>query len=178
MKYRIGGDGWSREFDVKRDALGREWSVVDEDGEGHRFELESIEGPEMVRLYHEGSVHTVTLLPGNRPGQPLRFLLDDDFVELEVEDPVDLLAGHITGGPGSAGREEIRSVMPGIIRKTLVAEGATVVAGEAVIILEAMKMENEISTPISGVIDRLAVSDGQTVATGDLLAVVVAPETE
>ena len=63
----------------------------------------------------------------------------------------------------------VSSPMPGTILKVNVAQGDTVQAGQTVLVLEAMKMENEIAAPKAGVIAQLAVQAGQTVANGEFL---------
>lgn len=59
--------------------------------------------------------------------------------------------------------------MPGTILKVLKAEGDVVKAGDVVLVLEAMKMENEITAPADGTIASLNLAAGNTVAGGDLL---------
>ncbi len=71
------------------------------------------------------------------------------------------------GAPG-----EVRSPMQGTVLKVLVAEGAEVDAGDAVAVVEAMKMENNIASPSAGTVRKVAVADGDTVAAGDLLVVI------
>ena len=66
---------------------------------------------------------------------------------------------------------QITSPMPGTILKLNIAEGQAVKAGDAVLILEAMKMENEIVAPCDGTIKQLLVSKGSTVDTDQILAV-------
>ena len=66
---------------------------------------------------------------------------------------------------------QITSPMPGTILKLNVAEGQSVKAGDVVLILEAMKMENEIVAPCDGTIKQLLVSKGSTVDTDQILAV-------
>jgi pyruvate carboxylase subunit B len=60
----------------------------------------------------------------------------------------------------------VRAIMPGVVVEVLVAPGATVEAGESLLILEAMKMQNEISAPSAGIVQELHVSKGQAVAAG------------
>ncbi|NCF56042.1 MAG: biotin/lipoyl-binding protein [Planctomycetia bacterium] len=60
--------------------------------------------------------------------------------------------------------------MPGIVRKILVQEGDSVEAGQPLLLLEAMKMENEILAPEGGTVTRLHVSAGDTVAAGTIMA--------
>ena len=66
---------------------------------------------------------------------------------------------------------QITSPMPGTILKLNIAEGQAVKAGDVVLILEAMKMENEIVAPCDGTIKQLLVSEGSTVDTDQILAV-------
>jgi biotin carboxyl carrier protein len=65
--------------------------------------------------------------------------------------------------------------MPGRVIRVLAAAGATVQAGEPVLIVEAMKMENELLAPSSGVVQRVHVEVGNTVEAGQLLAEISAP---
>jgi len=69
----------------------------------------------------------------------------------------------------AAGSIQITSPMPGNIMKVNVSTGAAVKKGDILIILEAMKMENEILAPEDGTVASVAVSQGVTVASGDLL---------
>ncbi|WP_281680529.1 biotin/lipoyl-containing protein, partial [Synergistes jonesii] len=71
-----------------------------------------------------------------------------------------------------AGAGSITAPMPGKVLKVLVAQGATVTAGQLVIILEAMKMENEIYTAVGGTVSQVCCKEGDTVSTGDALLVV------
>ena len=72
----------------------------------------------------------------------------------------------------SAGEELITSPMPGTILKVNVGEGDSVSEGDTIMILEAMKMENEIVAPKTGRLKVLAVGEGASVNTGDQLAVI------
>lgn len=65
---------------------------------------------------------------------------------------------------------EIRAELPGTVATVLVSQGANVKKGQALMILEAMKMENEILAPRDGVLKILAISPGQAVLKGDMLA--------
>ena len=68
--------------------------------------------------------------------------------------------------------ETVAAPLPGNIIDVKVAQGASVKAGDVIIILEAMKMENEIVAPQDGVIAQIVVSKGSTVETGDPLFVI------
>ena len=71
-----------------------------------------------------------------------------------------------------AAGEVVKSPMPGNILKINVSQGQTVKEGDVLIVLEAMKMENEIVAPKSGSVAQIAVSKGQVVETGTPLVVI------
>jgi glutaconyl-CoA/methylmalonyl-CoA decarboxylase subunit gamma len=73
-------------------------------------------------------------------------------------------AAPSTGGGGS-----VKSPMPGTLLSYKVAAGQAVKAGDVLLILEAMKMENEITAPADGVVASLGPPEGASVSTGDLL---------
>lgn len=69
----------------------------------------------------------------------------------------------------AAGGNTVTSPMPGTVLNIKVAAGQSVNAGDVLLILEAMKMENEINAPAAGTIDTVAVAAGQAVNAGDVL---------
>ena len=75
----------------------------------------------------------------------------------------------VAAKPAAVGSGSVVAPMPGTILKVLKATGDSVKAGEVVLILEAMKMENEITAPVDGTIESLSLTEGSTVAGGDLL---------
>ena len=81
----------------------------------------------------------------------------------------------LAGGAHASGDANIRAPMPGLVSHVLVEEGAEVQRGQAVVVLEAMKMENDLPAPRAGVLKSLRVSKGQAVNQGDLLAVIGDP---
>ena len=83
-----------------------------------------------------------------------------------VTDPLSHLAQLADGGCGSA---MVEAYMPGRVVTLLVAEGDTVEQGQGILVLEAMKMENEIAAEASGVVERFFVEQGQAVEGGDPL---------
>lgn len=69
----------------------------------------------------------------------------------------------------SAGAANITAPMPGTVLDIKVTEGQAVKAGDTVLILEAMKMENEIPAPSDGTVDKIVASKGSSVNSGDVL---------
>lgn len=87
--------------------------------------------------------------------------------------PVAAAAPAAPAGPVSvAAGEPVKSPMPGNILKINVSQGQHVEEGDVIMILEAMKMENEIVATKSGTIAQIAVSKGAVVETGTVLAVI------
>lgn len=81
----------------------------------------------------------------------------------------------LAGGAHASGDANIRAPMPGLVSNLLVEEGDEVQRGQAVVVLEAMKMENDLPAPRAGIVKSLRVSKGQAVNQGDLLAIVGDP---
>ena len=74
-------------------------------------------------------------------------------------------AGPIEGTP-------VKAPMPGNVLKVLAKPGQTVAEGDTLVILEAMKMENEIKAPTAGTVKQVVADVGAVVATGDVLIVI------
>jgi len=70
------------------------------------------------------------------------------------------------------GPKKLTAPMPGKVVRILVTEGATVEAGSGVLVVEAMKMQNEVKSPKKGSIQKILVSEGAAVNAGDVLAIV------
>jgi biotin carboxyl carrier protein len=67
---------------------------------------------------------------------------------------------------------EVRAIIPGRVVAVSVAPGDPVSAGQQLLVVEAMKMQNEVRSPLAGIVETLAVAEGQTIELGDLLAVI------
>ncbi len=73
---------------------------------------------------------------------------------------------------GHSGPTEVRAIIPGVVVSVSVTAGDEVVAGQQLLAVEAMKMQNELRAPRDGVIERVAIGTGQTIEVGDLLLVI------
>ena len=88
----------------------------------------------------------------------------------EVKNTAAPAPAKASAAPAAAGAgEKITAPMPGNILAVNVAAGQTVKSGDVLMVLEAMKMENEIMAPKAGKVTSVAVAKGAAVATGDLL---------
>jgi biotin carboxyl carrier protein len=97
-------------------------------------------------------------------------LFNDISYTFSVETPFSLQRKKVLdSGRGKVEQEFIKAPMPGKIIDVLVREGATVLRGEPLIILEAMKMQNEILSPVNGVVIKVAARANTNVMKDDLL---------
>jgi biotin carboxyl carrier protein len=121
----------------------------------------------------EGRDFDATLVPGTRgvsgtaPGRGYTVIIGGRIYPVRLEDP--LRRASRAGGTQEAGRIDVCSIMPGRITALLVREGEEVQAGKGLIIVEAMKMENEIPAPKSGRVISVKVQPGETVEAGAVL---------
>ncbi len=98
-------------------------------------------------------------------------LLEGEHFEFELFDERKALLKS-SAGLGTEGAQEITTAMPGKIVKVLVSEGDEVSEGDGLIIVEAMKMENEMKSPKAGVVRKVGVGEGDAVEAGSLLVIV------
>jgi len=151
------------------------------DGAPEEVSLETVKPPR-GRLRTRTGVHDVLFLPlpdarRSAGGIERVEVVIDGWrfeVDLEGEDRARLRerATRARGDRVRGGPLELRAIIPGRVVSVDVADGDVVEAGQRVLVVEAMKMQNELRAPRAGTIGRLAVGAGQTVELGDLLLVV------
>jgi biotin carboxyl carrier protein len=90
--------------------------------------------------------------------------------EIEVADPRRMRRGG--AALRGAGRAQVAAPMPGRVLRVLAAEGDAVEAGQGLLVIEAMKMQNEIKAPQAGRLAVLHAKEGQAVAAGEILAAI------
>jgi acetyl/propionyl-CoA carboxylase alpha subunit len=113
----------------------------------------------------DGRAHEVAFVGADR------VWVDGDEIGLAIEDERAALARR-TGGRSSDARQEIRAPMPGLLKRIHVAVGTAVNEGDALVTLEAMKMENELRAGHAGTVTQVAVGEGTKVEGGALLIVI------
>jgi biotin carboxyl carrier protein len=91
--------------------------------------------------------------------------------EVTLADTKHLRASRVAGGH-DAGRAQVAAPMPGKVVRVLVRAGQEVEAGQGLVVVEAMKMQNELKSPKAGTVVELRAGPGATVNAGDVLAVV------
>lgn len=95
----------------------------------------------------------------------------------QPEKPMEKIAkpsanGNAVASPVSANGEKVVAPMPGNILKVNVNKGDTVKRGQVLLVLEAMKMENEITAPADGKVADIKVEKGQCISAGDVMVVI------
>ena len=138
--------------------------VVILDGVAHVVDTRKLEA-DFYSILVEGRSYEVSVEPSG--GKYLvRHGAHEQVVELADASRAGREELRRKGGP-----EEIVSVMPGKIVRILVEAGADVQAGQGLVVIEAMKMENEIAAPRAGKVAEVAVAPGQTVENGTKLVI-------
>lgn len=143
--YKVTIDGQERVVDAQPEAEGL-WSVLDGNA-SYVVDVSRLPSEEYEVLIH-GDCHKFSLMNEQR-----RAMIR-------------------AGGKGSAGKAMLTSPMPGKVVKLLVGEGQEVEAGQGVIVVEAMKMENELKTAVTGKVKEIFVEEGAVVESGAKLLLV------
>jgi len=136
------------------------------------YELEVSEPESGVFLFkNDGRITEAFVSLAEISGGPVQVQAGGRSFEVRLIDPKRLRgsAGQTELGDGAA---EIRSAMPGKVVRVLLEDGAAVAKGDGVLVVEAMKMQNELKAPKAGTLTQIKVTEGSTVAAGDVLAVI------
>ena len=150
--------------------------VIDEkhvsvDGKVYEVDFESVSGQPVYSLIVDGKSHEGYVAQGEDNWQVLlRGRLYPITVEDEREKRLRSTAG---GGVAETGEFHLRAPMPGLVVAIPVAEGQAVKKGQVLLILESMKMQNELKSPRDGTMGRVRVKAGETVEQKQTLLSVV-----
>ncbi len=109
--------------------------------------------------------------PELSPSGATEVIVNSQRIPIAVRDKK-RLRGRASGGASATGKASLTSPMPGKIVRVLVSAGDEVVANQSLLIVEAMKMQNEVLAPRAGKVTEVRVVEGQTVNAGETLAVI------
>ena len=147
-------------------------------GEGDRFDVLINGKSHPVALIFSDTSHVVLLHNNTCYDAVLveergAFAVDvrNHVFQVEIHDP--RKRGLAASSLGDGGGKSVSARMPGRVIKLLVAPGAEVAEGQSLLILEAMKMQNDITATADGTLHEIRVNPGDNVKTGDVLAVIV-----
>ncbi len=152
--------------------ISRKNSKVFADIDGRKYTLE-VSCPEsnVYLLKHNGNIYEVYLEFSEKDDTLVQAKVGTRSFHLELIDPK-RLRGTIVGTGGADVVAEIKTSMPGKVVCILLNEGDEVIKGDGVVVVEAMKMQNEMKSPKDGKISKICFQEGETVNTGDILVVI------
>jgi biotin carboxyl carrier protein len=158
MKYDVRSSDHQFDVNVRRDSAGMLWVSVGDGDEApfHGKQLASGEWRVVGETRPIGAAVAGETVDVTIGGDPFRFTVADAR-----------RAALRAGGGTAAG--EVRTPMPGAVVRLMVAVGDDVVDGQPVIVVEAMKMENEFKAQMDGVVTAIHVAPGNTLESGALL---------
>jgi biotin carboxyl carrier protein len=138
------------------------------DGEPVEADLVTLQADGLHSLLLDGQSREMVL---EREGDRTFVGLDGERIEVRVQDEVSRALAAIEGAK-HAGPAEVTAPMPGVVVEVRVAPGDAVTAGQPVVVVEAMKMQNELTAEADGVVKSVAVKAGDAVDGGAVLVVV------
>jgi len=164
MVYNVTIDGTEHRVDLEL-AAGRWRCLLD----GREVEMDAVPTrPDVLSVIVEGRAYEIRR---ERVEGDLRIWVGDQRHTAEVRDPRSLRGRKLRADHGKGARHLV-APMPGKVVRFLVGENSPVEAGQGVVVVEAMKMQNEIKSPKKGTVLKLAVAEGAAVNAGDVLAIV------
>jgi len=154
-----------RVIELERDGSG--WRVI---LDGQPIAVDAVEiAPNTLSILLEGQSFEITVTPF--PEGKLKLQTGGQDFTAEVINPR-AWSGRRHGAVEAEGRQQILAPMPGKVVRLLVKEGDHVEAGQGLLVVEAMKMQNEIRSPKSGTVERILAKEGQPVNASELLCVI------
>jgi biotin carboxyl carrier protein len=164
VKYHVAIDGEDIEVEIL-EREGRQFAVVG--GREREVDFRTINGGSAGTLLLDTLSRQVSF--ESRPDGLSVTMMSEAYVA-KVEDERTRAAREVSGAKGLTDHSKVvLSMMPGIVREVMVAPGDEVEAGQSLLILEAMKMENEIRAALPGVVKTVHAETNQTVNKGDAL---------
>ena len=170
MKYEVqlassNSEKKTRVIELERNASG--WHVT---LDGNPVDVNAVEiAPSTISILLGGLSFEIHVTPS--PGGKLKLHAGSHEFTAEVIDPR-AWSGRRHGAVEAEGRQQILAPMPGKVVRLLVKEGDHVEAGQGLLVVEAMKMQNEIRSPKSGTVERILAKEGQPVNAGEILSIV------
>ncbi len=142
------------------------------DGRHYEVSVREVEGDTYL-IIADGRVYECRVEKNSAQPEALKVHVRNQSYALSLFDPRRLRGGHSGAGTqGVDGAAQLIAPMPGKIVRVLVEQGAPVKAGDGIIVVEAMKMQNEMKSPRDGIVTEIHAKSGDTVNAGDVLAVI------
>jgi biotin carboxyl carrier protein len=125
-------------------------------------------GQDVLSLLIDGKSYEIKR---ERGPSDLHYWVGSARYSVEVRDPRSL-RGRRSADAGSEGSKKVIAPMPGKVVRILAPEKTEVEAGQGIVVVEAMKMQNELKSPKKGVVQKILAAEGATVNAGEVLAIV------
>ena len=139
--------------------------------DGKPFEVDAVPTARDILSIIEGEGDSYEVKRERALNGELHMLVGSSRYSCEVNDPRSLRTRRAAAGTAE-GPQKIAAPMPGKVVRIIVPQGGPVEAGKGVIVVEAMKMQNELKAPKSGKVQKVLVKEGATVNAGDTLAII------
>jgi biotin carboxyl carrier protein len=163
MKYEVHIAGKTHTVELNRD--GARWQIS---LDGQATDADALEiAPGIFSILLNGESHEIRVAPN--PDGSLTIHDGPNELKAEVADPR-AWRGRKHGAVEAEGRQKIIAPMPGKVIRLLVKTGDKVEAGQGLLVVEAMKMQNEVKSTKSGTVEKLLAKESQAVNAGDILA--------
>lgn len=163
MKYEVRANGKTRVVELTRNS--ETWSIS---LDGNPLDADVVEvAANTFSVLINGESYEVRIAP--KPDGSLVVNTSSEEFICEVTDPR-AWRGRRHGAMEAEGRQQISAPMPGKVVRVLLSAGDAVEVGQGIMVVEAMKMQNEIRSPKSGRVEKILVQEGQAVNAGDILA--------
>ncbi|HEY6046642.1 MAG TPA: biotin/lipoyl-containing protein [Pyrinomonadaceae bacterium] len=140
------------------------------DGRSYQLEVQELAAGRYT-LMAEGLVFECRVEGTPESGNTVEVFAGHRQFPIAIIDPKRLRSGA-TASAQADGAARIIAPMPGKVVRVLVEAGAQVASGDGVVVVEAMKMQNEMKAPKAGTVSSLKVEQGATVNAGDVLAII------
>ena len=140
------------------------------DGTPVHAEMVAVPGTPVRHLLVDGHSHAFVAQPAERRGR-WQIALGAARFTVDAVDERTRAIREMTGDVGQETEKVVTAPMPGLVVRVEVEVGQAVRAGQGVVVVEAMKMENELKAPADGTVARIEVQPGQTVEKGATLIV-------
>lgn len=161
MKYHVTVAGRTYEIEV-------DGHRVQVDGRQHHAEVRPVPGTPLRLLFLDGASWIYSLELSGRGVWTFQQWGERDEVEV-VDERTRHIRTLVGAGTGHAGQAALKAPMPGLVARILVEPGQLVDSGQGLVVLEAMKMENELKAVASGVVRTVEAVPGQAVEKGQVL---------
>jgi biotin carboxyl carrier protein len=163
MKFEVRIGSKSRIIELERNADHWRFTL-----DGQPLDADAVEiAPNTFSILLHGQSHEIRVTPSPNGTLTLQTSLEE--FTAEVLDPR-AWSGRRHSALEAEGRQQVVAPMPGKVVRLLVKVGDAVEAGQGLLVVEAMKMQNEIHSPKSGIVERLLAQEGQPVNAGEILA--------